>query len=331
MGPGIKHHHSAQNQEILLNFIGNQLYPAEKYPRTLFPDLPKILYDQFIVIIRSKSDRWERFQKTTDPKILKEMVRDILNLKNLLKNHPHSLILIYRYLISKYIGSKHQKPEVKEDILQEIITRLLADKISKIQNRYDFNFKKIPSFTSYLMVTVRNIHIDIIREGKNRMLKTVELTETNQSPATNDFEPSKAQFFIEEELTKLHYILKMYHKSRLKIELSLKIKFRIPVGEEDVRQCFPGYTPQDESTLTRDFKFIKDKKVFEIINPIYNRYENKKNKSDTIRKWIAVKIDEIITHLNRTHDYDVYDFNNISDLITLYYQKQPLKRAKNEI
>lgn len=113
----------------------------------------------------------------------------------------------------------------------------------------------------------------------------------------------------------------MYHRSQPKIELSLKIKNRIPVSHYDIKKCFPGCSMQTVSILSQDFRFKTDKDVFKIVVPVFNRCEGKKNKGDTLRKWISIKTDEIISHLNHTHEYCVYNNENISDLFCLYYQK----------
>lgn len=331
MATGIHHPRISQARDILLGVIANRLYPMAQYPRTLFPDLGKILVDEFMTILKSDPGHWNRFMTCSSEKDLTSMAGEILGLENLLKNNPRSLILIYRYLISKYIGGKHQKADEKEDLIQEIIFRLMTKKIPKIQKQYDFNFKKNPSFTSYFMVVVRNVYIDIVRERKKKVLKTVELSEADRPLRVREFGSEDGQIILEEETTKLHYLFKMYHRSRPKIEIMLKIKYRMSVDPVDVRNHFPGCPTQEISILTRDFKFMKDKEVFEVVTPVFNRCEKKRNKSDTLRKWIANKIEEIVSHLNRTHDHRVYNTENISDLVTIYFQKKWLKRDPHDI
>jgi hypothetical protein len=170
------------------------------------------------------------------------------------------------------------------------------------------------------MVIVRNIHIDIIRERKNKMLRTIDIDDIRQPVPEPKLELTSNKIFIEEELTKFQFILKMYYKSQPKIELCLKIKFRIPVVAEDILKCFPKCSRHDIDKLSQDFRFQQDKRVFETIINIFNQNEGKENKGDTLRKWISIKTDEIIRHLNHTHDYLVYNQKNISDLITLYFQ-----------
>jgi hypothetical protein len=311
-------------QALIRDVIKNQLYPANVFPRTLFPDLDQILLKHFTDFLKANTNRRNSFQLSRNDEELKEMINDILCFESILGDYPQIIILIYRRLISRYIYSKHMIFHEREDILQEVITRLLSNKMGKIQELYDFKFKKNPSFTSYFMVTVRNIYIDIIREGKNKMLSTVNLDDIRQPLPETNLEFTSNKLFIEEELTKLYFIFRMYYKSQPKIELCLKIKFRIPMTPDDILKYFPHCSADDINQLSQDFRFKKDKRVFESIIGIFNRNEGKQNKSDTLRKWITVKIDEIILHLNRTHNDQVYNQKNIPDLVNLYYQNKNL-------
>lgn len=321
MHPDSKSQVTTENQKAVIDVINNQLYPEKQYPRMVFPEINSILMKHFNDIIKGNNEYQKIYQNCTERKKIEELAIKILNFKTLLNNFPRTIVMIYRQLIEKYIRYKHTSPEEKDDILQEVITRLISDKISKIQEKYDFNFKKIPSFTSYLMVTIRNIYIDILREGKKRMLRTENIQDIERITIDKNTENIINQLFIEEELVKLDIIMKLYYKSRPKIEMCLKIKYRIPVTHKEVQNCFPNCDNEDIDILTKDFKFTKDKIVFRKIAPIFNKHESRECKSDTLRKWVTVKIGEIILHLNRTHEHNVYNSYNFSDLITLYYQK----------
>jgi len=311
-----------ENQKIVKEIINNQLYPEDQYPRIVFQEINSILFNHFTKIIKSDKNYQEIYQNSTERNKIEELTINILNFKNLLNNSPRTVVLIYRQLIEKYIKCKHIFPEEKDDILQEVMTRLISDKMSKIQEKYDFNFKKTPSFTSYLMVSIRNIYIDILREGKKRMLRTENIQDIDRIKIDQEFKNIINHLLIEEELVKLQVILRLYYKSRPKIEMYLKIKYRIPIAKKDVKNCFFNCNDEDIALLTQDFKFIKDKIVFRTVAPIFNKHENRMCKSDTLRKWITVKIGEIIAHLNKTHGHEVYNSYNFSDLITLYYQKK---------
>ena len=323
---------SNNHRSTVIGVITDELYPEESFPPRNFPGIDTILSDLFIEVIKPRTNLWEMYNSGKEPGRIIEAAREILNFRNLLENHPHAIVLIYRKYIEKFISYKHANPDEREDIFQEVITRLIADKIYKIQKKYDFNFKtfdrfenleslkKISSFTSYLMVTVRNIYIDIMRERNIRPLTTKGVAGIDDVPDRHGDRKMINKLMLKEELAKLQTILLLYYKSRAKVELCLKLKYRIPVTRKDVEKCFPACNEKDINTLTQDFIFARDKRIFEKILTVFNFHEARTNKSDTLRKWINVKVDEIIKHLNRTHQCKVYNSKNIADFIALYYQ-----------
>jgi len=314
-----KYIESKLSREIVVETI-KELYPVDTFPRKLFPDLQLLLYDFFIKTVHAQKELLELLQDGKERRAVEELAAKILSFENLLNEHPQTVVLIYRRCIEKFIYYKHGKMDEREDILQEVITRLMEDKIYKVRERYDFNLKKFSTFTSYLMVTVRNIYIDIIRERNIRPLTSGDLQPIDNLFTGEKNEDMMNRLLIEEELLKLQTIMKLYYKSRPKLELCLKLKYRIPVGREDTDRCFPGCSAEEVETLTRNFKLVKDKTMFEEVIRIFNTYEDKQSKSDTVRKWIFVKIDEIISHLNHTHGADVYNRKNVGELVSLYYQ-----------
>ena len=73
--------------------------------------------------------------------------------------------------------------------------------------------------------------------------------------------------------------------------------------------------------MTEDNRLKKDKNILKKIFPIFNLYEKKNNKSDTLRKWIDTKIGEIVNHMNSNLEYVVYNYTNIGDFLVLYYNE----------
>ncbi|MCP5103080.1 MAG: sigma-70 family RNA polymerase sigma factor [bacterium] len=296
------------------------MYPVEKFPAKHYPDIHSILFNLFIETIKPREDSWALYCSGSEENRVKELSREILNFKNLLKNHPQGVVLVYQKYIEKFIAFKHSSQAEREDIFQEVLTRLIEDKIYKIRDRYDFNFNKISSFTSYFMVSVRNIYIDIMRERSVRPLTAGGLQEIDDVADLHGDKTMINRLVLNEELVKLQTILLLYYKSRARLELCLKLKYRVPVLKEDIEKCFPRCTEEDVDTLAQDFKFARDKGVFEKILSVFNYHEARENKSDSLRKWVNVKVDEIITHLNRTHGANVYNNKNFADFVALYYQ-----------
>ncbi len=162
----------SNQRQTIMEIITSELYPEESFPAKYFPNLHTLLINHFIEIIKPQDELWKLYNSDQESIRIKETVRQTLSFRNILKNHPRTVVLIYREYIKKFLIFKnaHADPAEREDIFQEILARLIEDKIYKIQEKYDFNFHKISSFTSYFMVTVRNIYIDIIRERNVRPL-----------------------------------------------------------------------------------------------------------------------------------------------------------------
>jgi hypothetical protein len=133
--------------------------------------------------------------------------------------------------------------------------------------------------------------------------------------------PPIGRLIVEEELLKLHAILKMFYRSTAKIEVCLKLKYRIRLSRQDILRSFPGCTEDEIEILSASYQRWRDRTIFKEIVNVFNRLQGKSNQGDTLRKWLDLKIDEIIGQLNRTHGRQVYNSKNFGDLLILYYQR----------
>jgi|GEM_PF-947880 len=339
-----------KNRNIVLQFIRLQLYPEKAFPKNLFPDLPSVLFNCFIDVIRSREDLGNLYRQTMEKDQVEKLAHDILVFKNLLENHPQTVVLIYRTYIKKFIKYRHSLTDEWEDIFQEVMTRLISGKIYRIREKFDFSYhyqdpekkqmassidkdfdngKKISFFTSYLMVTVRNIYMDIIRERKVRPLTSGEFQPVDDTIDIYEDKQMWSRLVINEEFQRLQTVLALYYKSRPRLELCLKLKCRVPLTEHDIHRCFPRCDRDEFNTLEQDFKSVRDKKLFDIVTPIFNRNEKTENKSDTLRKWVSTKVDEITAHLNQTHGCQVYNNKNFVDFVSLYYQRNSAGQVKS--
>ncbi len=294
----------------------DRLYPQERYSRAMFPDIYDVLRDLFFRQVKFP----DRQSATSDDAVLREQALEILDFRNVLANHPHAVVLLYRYSIQKFIKVKYTAREESADMAQEVLSRLLNKKMDRIREKYDFNYQKMPSFKSYLMVTVRNICIDIIRERNARLLTAGNLDSIDDimdAPGQNEM---SRRLLIEEELNFFGALLETYFQVKPKLELCLKLKFRVPVKREDLKRDFSYYDDDSIEVLTADYRLVKDKKMFVRVNDVFNHYEQKKKKSDSLRKWIDVKVDELVAHLNNPHRGPVYDIDKFADLVRFYYQ-----------
>jgi DNA-directed RNA polymerase specialized sigma24 family protein len=293
-------------------------YPHDLYPRQWFPDLDGVLTKLFSEMWLSDPAFRKNLSAAGEARVA-ELIAAELGLPSLLAKHPRALLLIYRQMISGFVRRLHRCQDEWPDIVQEIYTRLLSGKLAQIQKKYDSSFGLTPSFTSYFMVCVRNMYIDVVREGRNLRMKGSEVP----FPVVGSDAPSTAQSvqtaFLDEEFAKLRVILQLHPASRGKIMLCLKLKCRLPVIAADVRRCFPGCSAQDILQLSADFRSSKDRDMYRAIVSVFNRHEARPVQADTLRKWVETKIHLLISHLNRLHRQDVYDDENISDLIALFF------------
>jgi DNA-directed RNA polymerase specialized sigma24 family protein len=301
--------------------IATRAYPCAAYPRQWFPDLDEIVFRRFGESWLAEPGLRKRLLAADDERA-SDIIVARLGLPALLAEHPRSLLLIYRRMISGFVHRLHRRREECPDIVQEIYARLLAGKLFQIQKKFDAGFGPAPSFTSYFMVCVRNMYIDVVREGRSLMMKGVEIP----MPAVAGDELSPVQALrsacLDEEFAKLQAILQLQPAGRERILLCLKLKCRLPVSAADVRRCFPGCSAEDISLLGADYRSRRDRDMYRAVVAAFNRNEARPVKADTLRKWVENKSGQLAVHMNRLHREDVYDSENISDLIALFIARE---------
>jgi len=328
-----------KHRVTVLEYVRQYLYPLSDYPDNMFPDLPVILYQYFIDTIKKSPVLKNIYEKDDSTKEIENIARERLLFNTLLHDSPETVVLLYRTYIKKFVKYKantHPKINDWEDVFQEVITRLISGKIHRIRQHFDFEYQensleKKSFFTSYLMVTVRNIYMDIIRERNIRPLTGGQVRSIDEvlELSIHEDENMLNRLAIKEEFDKFHTLLNMYGKIKPKLELCLKLKCRILLDHPDILRCFPLCSPDDIRLMRNNFKNVNDKLLFDSVTPVFNRNEECENKSDTLRKWVSVKIDEITSHLNRTHSGDVYNSKNFPDFLALYYQHHDQLQASD--
>lgn len=315
-------------RQTVLSLVRQELYPIEDFLPKLFPDLQSVLWEYYCERIRTGAGNSGGPELDGENAVL--LAKELLAFKALLEQSPETVVLLYRSYIKRFILYQLSKsPGLKdewEDIFQEVITRLISGKIQRIREKFDFSYGdniKKSTFTSYLMVTVRNIYMDIIRERQVRPLTAGELHPIDEAERSIEHEDTDMlnRLVMDEEFRKFRTVLALHYRSRWKLELCLKLKCRIAPATDDIRRCFPSCSGEDIDVLSRDYKGFKDKRLFDMVVNVFNRNEGRENKSDTLRKWISVKVDELIAHMNRGHGGKVYTGKNLIDFITLYYER----------
>jgi len=289
----------------------------ESHPQTVVL-MYRSYIKKFIKYRHSRTDDWED--------IFQEVMTRLISGK--IYRIREKFDFSYQYSDSSKRG-RHPQPNMEFDEKTKFHKILVKKEAASPSDKDDGNGKKISFFTSYLMVTVRNIYMDIIRERKVRPLTSGEFLTMDETIDIYEDKQMWSELIINEEFQRFQTILSLYYKSRSRLELCLKLKCRVPLTGDDIHQCFPRCSGDDLKTLGQDFKGIRDKKLFDIVAPVFNRNESTDNKSDTLRKWVSIKVDEITAHLNQSHGCDVYNSKNFVDFVSLYYQQNSVNQVKS--
>ena len=208
---------------------------------------------------------------------------------------PNLLIIHYQGLIDSIINvfirsgnfRYHEHAEIKQQINEELLIKL-----PKILIQYQ---NKSPLKT-YIAAIVRNICNEIVRKKiKSNITYLEEFVAYETSYNLID------SLVIEDEKRRLKMALHMYNKQEPKLMLCLKLRFRMPFNITDFTQLFQKFSPEDFDFFIekiQPYKEISDLAIFSALTTLFNKYKDKDNTPGALRKWIAVKIAELVKLLN---------------------------------
>jgi hypothetical protein len=234
----------------------------------------------------------------------------------LLKNNPHQLILelqgLLDIIINQFIRSGKfnftEHDEIKQQINEELLNR-----ISKIQNQ--FQGKSL--LRTYISVVIRNICNEIIRKRGNTNFVSYEEIIINKT--SNE---TMNSLLFEEEMDRLKKALGFYYKQKSKLILCLKLKFKMPFEFIDFRNVIKDITQTEFEIFIHNinpYLNCPDIVIFAALTDIFNKYENKIIMPDTLRKWIKLKINELIDILNGSPPASKYDEETLQILFEKCY------------
>ncbi len=298
-----------------------RLYSGDKFSPTFFPDLNVLLKSFLQEEIKSNKIFLANMSERLDETELENLLENTFSISALLSERPGYIALIYRHCIHKFVARKHHNNTEVEDIVQEIVQVLISRKLKAIKKGYEGSFSNIGQFSSYLMVVVRNVYIDILRKYRNEPLNSVDYMPEDVESCGNRKGEIPASLAVEMEIRKLGMIFKLFGKSAPRFELFMKLKYRVAVNRQTVMNCYHSCSNRDMDLFMADYSCINDREMFGIVSEAVNNNESKPSKSDTLRKWIDIKIKEVISHLNKYHEAEVYNTGVFEDLVILFYQK----------
>jgi len=307
-----------ENINFVQSYLKTVLYPEDQYPREKYNCLDKILISYFLGII-NKDKNYKKIYQSSDIDKLKELLEKTLSFRKIMQKNPYLVVVMHEGFITRFIYKNQWRNGNQDDIKQEVILRLLNTKIHKICKQYKKKFKKNENFLSFFMLSLRNTYIETLRSHNMNVLnhKELEIQETDSFTA-NDFESGIS---MDEEFNRFETILKLYHKSAGRIEISLKLKHRLQIDSNIVHKVFTNINARELNAITKDFRLKKDQYVFNRVKSLFIRNGYKINNIDSFRRWINRKEHELIKKLNVFHDQPVYNRSVFSKFIAAYYNQ----------
>jgi len=239
----------------------------------------------------------------------------------LLKNAPNELIVKYQSLISSVVYNISKSGLVNYndvgDYIQYINNELLH-KIEYIKKKYNGS----SPLKIYFLVIIRNMCYEKLRKER-------KYDNEISSEFIERIEPENivSNLIIEQELDYLDKILKTFHSKKDKLILCLKLLFRIRVSADDFNIYGYNFTLSEIQNIIKRTDYSKplsDKEIFEHVTPLFNKYERKNNNSDTTRKWVGNKLNDIIDLMNGDPPKAYYSRETIQILIEKYLKKMEL-------
>ncbi len=236
---------------------------------------------------------------------------------NLLKNNPKQLVLSLQPLINSIVFKFIKLGKFSHDDHQEIkqqVNEALLNRMPKIRNQY--HGKSL--LTTYFTSVIRNICHDICRKNISTPI-FLHYEYKSQAYENNNGDSS---ILFEEEKIRLQRVLRLYYREKCKVILCLKLKYRMLFTFDDFKNVLHFFDHKDyERFKNKIHPYISstDRSVLTALTEIFNKYENKKNSADALRKWISKKNFEIIDILNETSVSSQYSEETLQILFEMCY------------
>ncbi len=235
----------------------------------------------------------------------------------LLQSDPHRLILRYsdtvRVIVKKYISLGMFQPSEFDDVVQTVLESLLR-KIPSMQRQYNGTVL----FVTYLSSIVRNVCL-ALRKSSTRRVRTTRLHEM----AASDSEVMGDVRLIDEYVKRLTKILLLYDRKLPKVLFGLKLWYRLPITLADLQSWYPAGAESDRGLILRSFgtyyEHMRDSELYWRASPVLNRLEGKSTKPDSLRRFVAMTIRDILSLMNGSPPRYRFDEDSLSVLIEHYF------------
>lgn len=244
----------------------------------------------------------------------------------MLKNNPKKLICTpeFQQSITKIVQKFKQRGgfarESEADIVQEITTRILEQRIPYLQKNYN---PKYGHLKQYFEKMVYNIGVELVSSANRRhnTFYNLDMATTQQLSNSNHLR----QELILDELKKLHIFLTKSNRQKAKLWLLLKLYSRSTITSQDIVNYNPTITREEIEGILKifgqNFAQHEDGFLYDQIRPLMNQVEGKKNSADALRKWLGNRLTDMSIWMNR-HSTFQYDKEALRNLMQLFFSKQ---------
>lgn len=235
----------------------------------------------------------------------------------LLHENPGELVVKYQpivmVIVRVFMKSGYFRGEEKEEIVQCINEKLL-ERMGKIRMQYN----GISRLRTYFSAVIRNLCLEMIRKGRNQYIQQLLEEQDHSLSYTPD---QLGNLIIQQEMERLGFIMKMYHEEQERIEMFFLAMFQFPLPAMLFRRHFPPpYPPELRETVKVLLKgrIRSDRQVFRFLSVMVNHFQNKRNTSDALRKWMKTREEEILKLLNGDPPRACHDHETLMILLERY-------------
>ncbi|MCK9205446.1 MAG: hypothetical protein M0P58_13580 [Bacteroidales bacterium] len=236
------------------------------------------------------------------------------------------LLLIRKIIYNLLIKPGYFPPAMADDLFQQVQELLLLR-----QDKILGNFLHKAKFETYLAAIITNLCYELRNKEWDRKLKIPVIhpfswNDPSSSPTGKLVDGALLpddKLIIRETLLKLHLILQLFCKDRLKIIFCLKALYHLPVffNNLDVNGIMEDEKMQLSvhlANLNNRGDHITNREVYSDLTGIFKIVEKKDNSDDAIRKWIESRVREIIDLLNGNPAISSFEAETFQHLFELY-------------
>jgi DNA-directed RNA polymerase specialized sigma24 family protein len=217
----------------------------------------------------------------------------------LLRTDPGRLVVEHRETIRMVVAAFVRSGMFRHDEFEEIVQSITED-LLRLLPRIIAQFNGSVLFRTYLSAILRNCCLEAHSRKQLDYVRYPPPADFGEGP----FDPSAradARVYIRLEVATLGAILAQYASKRPKLELLLKIRYRIPIKRADVLSWFPGCPEAVLENLLAalaPMKELSDLELHTLLVPVMDKAEGREHTAEGIRRWTLLRVDEILGLLN---------------------------------